>query len=520
MAGSFVAKAAGVVWLGLGVGLFGAGTSQEPAPVGGAAPQVPPNVEFRHDLRVFTVMAAVTAAGFAANRDSQRHPEVPVLVREHLAGLEWEQLEALRWAYRSHPFPDLVSQYTAYISLALLLEDPPVLRLQENAPVIPEDVRAILGFERYLADFYQKAEILRLWEKVRPYYDAALKDYHPVMAAASRQVLDYARTPERAVLDRTMVIIPDLLGLRDVVHARNVEGAYLVVVGPTDDPKKNLVELQHEFLHFLFDPVIEKFGGTLLKERRLLELAEQQPELHPTFRDQFLLLVGESLVESILLHLHPPEDRRRALAGLFRRGYILAPYISGRLDEYERDPSRRLPDFLYEVFQEVSRDQVEEDGEMVARWERELRAEAEAAQAATEERRRAELARQEAIRARNEAARRLAGGDLAGAAEMLDQVLAADPQDPVARFYLAQLRAQEGNFPAAAELYAELAQRDDAPPWIRAWSLVRWGRFLASQGDEEGAAARFRAVERLPGDLKGAREAAAESLQVLQGPRP
>lgn len=519
MTRQFVAKVVCTGWLVWGGGTPVWGLPQA-TPSQAESARYPANVEFRQDLRVFTVMAAVTAAGFAANRDSQRHPEVLALVREHLRGLDWERLEALRWAYRSHPFPDPVSQYTAYISLALLLEDPPVLRLQEDAPMIPEDVRAILGFERYLADFYQNAEILRLWDRVRPYYDAALKDYHPVMELASRQVLEYSRTPERSVLDRTLVIIPDLLGLREVVHARNVENAYLVVVGPTEDPMRNLVELQHEFLHFLFDPIVEKFGGTLLKERRLLELAQQQPELHPSFRDQFLLLVGESLVESILLHLHPPEDRRQALVDLFRRGYILAPYISGRLDEYERDPSRRLPDFLYEVFQEISRDQIEADAEMVARWERELRAEAEAAQAAAEERRQRELARQERTRTLNEAARRLAAGDLAGCAELLEEVLAAAPEDPLARFYLAQLRAQAGDFPAAAEIYAELAEREEAPTWIRAWSFVRWGRFLAARGDVEAAVARFQAVKGLEGDLKGAREAAIESLRALEGSRP
>ena len=33
--------------------------------------------------------------------------------------------------------------------------------------------------------------------------------------------------------------------------------------GPADDPASNYVQLQHEYLHFLVDPLVEKYGGTI-----------------------------------------------------------------------------------------------------------------------------------------------------------------------------------------------------------------------------------------------------------------
>jgi hypothetical protein len=58
----------------------------------------------------------------------------------------------------------------------------------------------------------------------------------------------------------------------------------------------------------------------------------------------------------------------------------------------------------------------------------------------------------------------------------------------------------------------------DVPEWVRAWSAVRLGRFLAHQGEFGKAREKFEAVRRMEGDLRGAREEAESSLSQLPAP--
>ncbi|HRR25705.1 MAG TPA: hypothetical protein P5300_03310 [Acidobacteriota bacterium] len=509
-----------LAWL-LATGSVGSTCGQEPVSGVGAETDterltaLSVNVEFRNDLRIFTVMTAVTAAGFAAGRDSLRDSRVLPVVRETLSQLDWGVLETVRLGFRSYRFPDVVEQYTAFISLALLLEDPPSLRLRQDAPVIPDDVKPLLGFERYLGEFYDKAGVGELWERVRPYYEEELRSYHPVMARAVQEVQSFARTPGRVAMDRTLVVISDLLGLRNVVHARNIEKTYVIVLGPVSDPMQNLQALEHEYLHFLLDPVLEKHGGVLLKHRDLLELAEKQPDLSASFRDQFLLLVGESLVESVLLRIHPPEDERAETVKLFRKGYVLTPFFLRRLDGYLQQSELRLPEFLESVCQALDRKEVEKDAELIAKWEEESRVAAEQAKSAEHERRRSVELRQKQTELLNRAADSLSRGDFSEARAVLEEILTATPEEPTALFYLAQIEAQSGNHAAAARRYEHLAGREDAPDWVRGWSFVRWGRFLASQGMFAEAREKFETVLQMGGDLQGATQAAKESLAQL-----
>ena len=56
-------------------------------------------------------------------------------------------------------------QLAKYISLAVVLDDPPIQahREEEN---LPDDARSVLGFVPLLQEFYQKAGVSRLWAEV------------------------------------------------------------------------------------------------------------------------------------------------------------------------------------------------------------------------------------------------------------------------------------------------------------------------------------------------------------------
>ncbi len=476
------------------------------------------NIDLQADVRLFVVMAALNAAGFEYEAPGKGLDPLRARLRRDLEHLDPELKRRLRIHVDLHRRGDKRAVHTAYTSLALLIDGPPQFKLRPDAPSLPWDVQEILGFEELLPDFYRQAGLDELWEQYRPHYQAELEAYRPVIRQAIQGALDYLRIPPRVVLDRRIVIMADLLSHQDVVHARNLEKTYFLVLGPAESPESNLLQVQHEYLHFLVDPLVEKHAGQIMKERASLELAERQPDLPRDFRGRFLLVVGECVIEAILHRLRPPADLDAETVKLFRRGLVYFPYFWRGLEQYEKTEGVALPLYLEQLFTQLGRAELEKEEKRVASIEARLNA---ARQAAEEQqvRERADFERRREVRGLlAEAGEHLAAGRYEAARLTLNRLLELDPGNGNAEFYLAQVAAQLGDHPTAAVHYARVELAPDVPEWVRAWSAVRLGRFLAHQGEFGKAREKFEAVRRMEGDLRGAREEAESSLSQLPPP--
>lgn len=491
-----------------------------------ASPQSPPphapapnvedlvNVQFRTDVRLFTVMAALNASGYDFEAPGEEHSGTRSQIRSRLQSVNPELLDEMRAFYRQLRSPDPVDVQSAFVSLALLVTGPPEFAVDEHAEHIPADVVPVARFAGYLPAFYEKARVDELWEEFRGRHQAALASYRPILTDVIRETLEYFRVPARIVLDRRMILIPDLLNFKGVVNARNLEREYIVVLGPANDPADQYAQLQHEYLHFLVDPLIEKFSAILLKHREIEKVAFRQPHLSPQYRDRFLLVATESLIEAIQMRLHPPEDSERQLAELFSRGLVLAPSFHAELRRFESIADEPLTSHVKAIFESIKSDQVREWEDLAAQSLQRREAEAEEVRSQEERARadfEAEAQRRDLL---NEAGGLLASGDLDPAREKIAELLRLDPENGSAHFYLAQIHSQQENFPLAFEHYQKAA-RSDAEPWIRAWAVVRMGKFLAYQGREQEARKYFQQVLALGEDLRGARQEAENALAVL-----
>ena len=475
------------------------------------------NIEFRNDIRIFAVMAALNAAGFDYETAGSEMSPIRRKIRTHLEGLDTILLQQLRSFFRNHRVEGNESkQQAAYISLALLLSDPDTLILELEATEIPEDVWQIRRFEPLVRAIHGAANIKSLWNTYESTYSRELASYRPVMQEVVRQTLSYFKTPQRVTLDRQIILIPDLLNASNVVNARNFENMYYIVVGPTDNPFNNHRQLQHEYLHFLIDPLVEKFGAILLRQDSLLTLAQSQPNLDKQFQNKFLLIVTESLIESILLRLHPPQDLDGEFVRLFREGFILTPHFHRGLADYEKNDLISLPVYMETLFQSITPTIVERDRNNVVGLEKvkkQLAADALAAhQSALEE-----SQRKDRIHSLlREAGILLSQAEHNQAKEKLRKLLELDPDNGNAFFYLAQIASQQQQFEEAAKYYDRAAQSEDTEAWIRAWSRLRLGKYLAFGRQFGKARSHFDAVLKMEGDLQGAREEAQESINQLR----
>lgn len=506
-----------------GSGLAGVAVPRQP-PAAADPLQALVNIRFQTDIRVFAVMAALNLAGFDKETPGREMSEVRQRLRSRLANVDPDLKSRLQAFYQQNQIdlpPERPHQQVAYTSLALLLSEPPDFTIAVPEDQVPADVWRLRGFEKLVAELYRKAPLAELWQEFQPRYRKELAAYRPILRDVIQETLAYFRIPPRIVLDRQIVLIPDLLDVKEIVNARNMEKEYRIVVGPSDSLPDNRERLRHEYLHFLVDPLVQKFGFHLLEFDDLLDLAQRQPHIRSDYQNRFLVITAESLIESIQLRFREPEEADRELLDLFRRGLIFAPYFYRELTEYESNEYVSLPTWMEPLLRGLQPDTIKSDAAGMRELEKEVR-EAQQAFEAREQELKAQAERER--RARElfaRASQLMADRQFDQAQTELLELLRIEPQHGNAQFYLAQIHSQKGEWDQALEAYRLCIAGEQSETWVRAWAQVRVGKILASRGKYEAARGIFEGVRDQEGELRGARQEARNLLtQLPSSPKP
>jgi tetratricopeptide (TPR) repeat protein len=275
--------------------------------------------------------------------------------------------------------------------------------------------------------------------------------------------------------------------------------------------------VRHEYLHYLLDPLVVKYRGLLPEPGPFLKKMKQMPSATKPYKDDFSLMVAESLVlatESRLRRLDRM-TRTENLVENYEKGLILVPYFDEALEEFEK-----VSDSILEVFPamiegiswglESKRDvAVERLKHEVASHSAEPAGQREAppAQPPSEIRMLLEQANTLLL------ARRFDDAE-----PVLKQALLLDETNAGALFGLAQIAAHREDLARALELYGKAAANAKDQAWIAGWCLVQRGNILMHQGEYTRARAEWAQVSELQGDLRGAAEAAAKALAETRTP--
>ena len=476
------------------------------------------NIRLKADARVFAVMATLSVAGFAEDSSGKGMSTVRNEVLEWTRDVDVALLGELRDFYKSHQPPAnlfLEHPQTAYISLALWLGPPPDFEVVADPADLPPDAWFVRDFGELVRTFWSEARLAELWEVMEPMHQREVERYRPLLEEVVKTTLKYFRVPLRVALGKEIRLIPDLLNVKDLVNARNLEQTYFVVVGPSDDVFGQRRQLEHEYLHFLLDDLLQKYGASLLEHEALLNLAQQQPNTRPDYQNQFLLMASESLIEAVHTRLAPPstsEELERRLVHLFRRGLILAPYFHRSLEKYEDLQEQTLPTYLETVIEKLGEGAIRKDARAIEEMEDRLRTAAAALQLAQEE----EVRQQNEFVAQfDEASKLLANEQFEAARALLLRLSAARPEDGQIWFYLGQTAFQLKDYNGAFEFYQRCSLDPELELWLLSWSMVRMGRIHASRGAFDEARRLFSEVTAMEGDMKGADEEASQLLLQL-----
>ena len=286
---------------------------------------------------LFTVMAAINAAGYNADIDSPFNAPMRKELRASLAGKHTESMEDMKRYFVKHRKPDGIAELNQYISFAMSINGPPGFQFRVPESEIPPDVSEMRGLELILPKFWEENGLAQLWQRAQPDYDAAIEAYHSPVSQMVLQANAYLRNPTSGYQGRRFQIFVDLLGAPNQVQTRSYKDDYFVVVTPS--PELPIDQVQYAYLHYLLDPLALRYSDQLTEKRGLESFAKAAPALENAYKDDYLLLTTSCLVKAVQSRLLPKgSDRAGMVDQALREGFVYTAAFADQLPGYEKQP--------------------------------------------------------------------------------------------------------------------------------------------------------------------------------------
>ena len=307
------------------------------------------NVAILPDLRLFTTMAALNAAGFDVEFGSQYHP-VREAVRHYADNLDPELLAELRSFYRIRKGDQTdESQLPKYISLAVSLTDPPALKAAVREEFLPPDARNVAGFADLVRQFYEKANIEKRWSEVEPQYRAAIDQLGPALREMIVRTDAYLRVPLGRFGPRSLAIYVELAAPVNTVNFRSYQDNYYVVLGGSPNPQ--LDQVRHAYLHYHLDNLMTTYMTKIEGSGTMLNLVARAEGVDPVYASDFRVLATESLIRAVELRMDrvPAVRAKESVDMYYRSGLLLTPYFYDALSRFEQLEAGGIRDYFAEM---------------------------------------------------------------------------------------------------------------------------------------------------------------------------
>ncbi len=485
---------------------------------------------------LFDVMAALNTCGY--NEGLSISDPVRQQVRDDI-DRALEQSEEARGSrdrlcgfIRTHTMSSNKLNLAAYISLALFLTPPPGLTPNVAPSDLPPDAAPLVDLPPYIRDFSQAVGLHLIWALHRPEYEAEVTKAHVALADMLVQTDLYLKQPPASYGPRRFLVILEPLIAPGEVNARVYGGDYIVVESPVNG-HIDLKPVKHTYLRFVLEPLIYARSTSIDKLTPILEIVQPSP-LPYEFKSDILSLVTECMIRAIEAHtmdtgvpvykIPAHFDRNQAAAidsqeNAYERkveavrratvqsdmvqGFILTKYLYEQFHDFENRPTtlqEAVGEMIYGMNVDIEKRRVQ-DIEFASHTDQDV----------TEP-----VAPQSAML--DEGEKKLIAGDVAGAATLAQQALAAHTGNPGrAQFLLARADIMSGKMEAAQQAFTEAAKVSHNLRTI-AWSHIYLGRLADLQGDRTTAVTEYQAAMKTRDGKPDTKQAAESGLKAPFAP--
>jgi tetratricopeptide (TPR) repeat protein len=454
---------------------------------------------------LFTVMAAINAVGYKADISSPNNHPLREAIQKELAKRQIPSLPALKDFFDRHRKRTDSQELSQYVSFALSCTGPPSFGFTLRDVDIPPDVSGMRELSGLLAAFYKEADIADLWQRSQPAINQYIARYQEPVINSVLQVNLYLRQMTSGFKGRTFRIVIELQAAPNQIQTRSYSDDYVIVVTPSPEPRT--FDIRHGYLHYLLDPLSTRNQEILTRKKSLVDHAMRAQTLSDSYKDDYLLLVTESLIKAVESRIdHKPAVIQDALM----EGYILAPYFAEALPVYEKQESSMML-YYKEMVQAI--DVVKEDRRLTSVEF----AKVEKARPAVPVAPVAPPAPTGAAKTLLDAEAAYSARDLQKAKTLFLKILEQTDSKPLhasAYYGLGRAALLEKDLDAAERLFQK--SLDSEPePFDKAWDHVYLGRLSIAAGDKEAADKHLKAALQVEGATEKARQEAQQLLQQI-----
>jgi tetratricopeptide (TPR) repeat protein len=455
---------------------------------------------------LFTVMAAINAAGYKADLSSPNNHPIRNQIQTELAKRQIPSLPALREFFEKHRKRTDSQELSQYISYALSCTGPPAFDFKLRDVDIPPDVSGLRDLSPLLAAFYREANIEDLWQRSQQAIEHYIARYHGPVTNAVLQVNGYLRQMTSGFKGRRFRILIELQGAPNQIQTRSYSDDYTIVVTPSPEPRT--FDIRHGYLHYLLDPLATRHQEILNRKKSLVDHALRAQALSDAYKEDYLLLVTESLIKAVESRLdHKPAVIQDAL----KEGIILAPYFAEALPVYEKQETAMML-YYKEMIQAI--DLVKEDKRLTGVEFAKVAAERPAVPVAAAP----PPAPTGAAKTLQDAEAAYSSRELEKAKRLFLQILEQTDSKPLhasAYYGLGRTALLEKDLDSAERLFQK--SLDSEPePFDKAWDHVYLGRLSLAAGEKDAAAKHFQTALEVEGATEKARQEAQQGLRQLK----
>jgi len=551
------------------------------------------NVRIAPDVRTFVVMAALNMAGFDFETGAQALSPARAQIRKDLANLDPQVKAKLAAFYTSHKLKgqDETADAARYAALSVMMTEPPAFSIRQSPDTtIPDDLQPLLDFVPLVREFYLKSGIRDLTPKYMAAGDAYTAAFRTPVGGTIFDVFDYfhakpemvinmkplvvttgetegkkhketviTRTRTRQVFVIPDVLVPletavlrgDILNQKDDLLARKIGDDYIVIVGLSRT--QNVDAVRQALIRFVIDPMVERHLKTSLTyKEQITKLVAAVPTASKQFANSVYLVIRESLAQATEARMrrinsiatrgsYSEDDAQFDLAQAYLRGSVLSFHFYDSLVGLEK-VGIGMEDFFDSMLENTKFDR-----EAARNKEFEpIIARVSAKRAKTSGNSSGEGTAAEAVIGAM-AEKVLKSDDLirnkryAEARVLLDEVLAAEPNNARALYGMAQvytqaaspveldpkadendkIQMQHDRLSKAVKLYRKAIENAsrDSERWLIQWSHVFVGRVFDFQEFRADAIAEYDQAIALGDIPNGAYKEALEGKQKPFGPK-
>jgi tetratricopeptide (TPR) repeat protein len=456
---------------------------------------------------LFTVMAAINAAGYKAEWSSPNNHPIRFAVQEELAKRNIPSLGPLKEFFESHRKRTDGQELSQYISFALSCKGPPAFEFSTRDVEVPPDAMPLRELSPLLAAFYKEANIEDLWKRSEPAIEQYIARYHEPVTNAVLEVNGYLRQMTSGFKNRRFQIFIELQAAPNQIQTRSYSDNYTIVVTPS--PATRTFDIRHAYLHYLLDPLATRNQEVLDRKKSLVDHAMRAPALGDAFKQDYLLLVTESLIKAVESRLdHKPGTIQEAL----REGYILAPYFNEALPVYEKQESS-----MYVYYAEMMKaiDLMKEDRRLTGVEFRKDSAPGAVVKTLAPA---PPPAATGAAKTLEEAEQAYGSRELEKAKQLFLKTLEGTEKRSVhasAYYGLARIALLQKDLDAAERLFQKSLE-SEPEAFDKGWVLVYLGRLAVGSGERDRAAEYFQSVLQLEGATEKARQEAKQGLELAK----